>query len=417
MSDYASLFATFVINVLRLINLPCLRKLAFFCSDHKNLNCINSWLLRACTSNTVEVEIRISYTENPIELPQILSVSTSLLVLKLNGNIRLDFPPDCVCFPSLKVLWIRFYSEDGISFTEKLLHICRVLEDLFIEGDILNKKRELVLKVKSNTLKWLKIECLVHNFNADIDYSFAVDCPNLKNLELCDDFLAKYRITVGLKVLDYAKICVGDPSADYGKLELYFEVNHSNRAFELLEALSNVKSLSLSGGTTGAVGYSYETRDNVEEIALQIRLRNFAVRFPFLACLELVFCTCESWNLLALLLHSSPKLQYLILRIDWRLKRDFAFRRLLYKMPEGSTPECLGLCLQEIEILGFEGALYELTVVEFLLAHAEVLQKMRIHVQEVTPDAEMRFRNQVLEYPRASEACQVEMISTTKTEN
>lgn len=167
-----------------------------------------------------------------------------------------------------------------------------------------------------------------------------------------------------------------------------------------------------------AVGYSYESRDNVEEMALQIRLRNFAVRFPFLKCLELVFCTYESWNLLALLLHSSPKLHYLILRIDWRLKRDFAFRRLLYKTPEGSTPECLALCLQEIEIWGFEGALYEFTVVEFLLAHAEVLRKMTIDVQEeVTPDAEMRFREQVLEYPRASEACQVEIISTKNMEN
>ncbi|KAM1041607.1 hypothetical protein ACFX2I_030739 [Malus domestica] len=155
-----------------------------------------------------------------------------------------------MCFPSLKVLWIKVYSEDGISVTENLLHICRVLEDLFIEGDILYKKREVVLKVKSNTLKRLKIECLVHNFNGDIDYNFAVDCPNLKNLELCDDFLAKYRITAGLKVLDHAKICIGDHSADYGKLELYFKVNRSNRAFELLETLSNVKSLSLSGSTT-----------------------------------------------------------------------------------------------------------------------------------------------------------------------
>nr|XP_028956488.1 LOW QUALITY PROTEIN: putative F-box/LRR-repeat protein At3g49150 [Malus domestica] len=249
MYNYASLFATFVINVLRLINLPCIRKLAFFCSDPNNLNCINSWFLRACTSNTIEVEIRILH-ENPIKLPQILYVSTSLLVLKLNGNIRLDFPPDCVCFPSLKVLWIKVYSKDGISVTENLFHICRVLEDLFIEGDILYKKREVVLKVKSNTLKRLKIECLVHNFNGDIDYSFVVDCPNLKNLELCDDFLAKYRITAGLKVLDYAKICIGDPSADYGKLELYFEVIRSNRAFELLETLSNVKSLSLSRSTT-----------------------------------------------------------------------------------------------------------------------------------------------------------------------
>ncbi|KAM1356691.1 hypothetical protein ACFX13_031509 [Malus domestica] len=84
----------------------------------------------------------------------------------------------------------------------------------------------------------------------------------------------------------------------------------------------------------------------------------------------------------------------------------------------GSTPECLVLCLQEIEIWGFEGALYEFTVVEFLLAHAEVLRKMTIHVQEeVTPDAAMRFKDQVLQYPRTSEACQVEIISTKNMEN
>lgn len=54
-------------------------------------------------------------------------------------------------------------------------------------------------------------------------------------------------------------------------------------------------------------------------------------------------------------------------------------------------------------------------MVEFLLAHAEVLRKMAIHVQEeATPDAETRFRDQVLEYPRASEACQAEIISTKK---
>ncbi|XP_070675815.1 putative F-box/LRR-repeat protein At3g42770 [Malus domestica] len=325
MYNYASLFATFVINVLRLINLPCIRKLAFFCSDPNNLNCINSWLLRACTSNTVEVEIRISYTENPIELPQILYVSTPLLVLKLNGNIRLDFPPHCVCFPSLKVLWIKVYSEDGISVTENLFHICRVLEDLFIEGRPVN--------------------------GGDIDYSFAVDCPNVKNLELCDDFLAKYRIT-----------------ADYGKLELYFEVNHSNRAFELLETLSNVKSLSLSGSTTGAVSYSYETRDNLEEIALQIRLRNFA----------------------KIVVQNAGRIHAGMLGVLPSRNRD----------------------------LGSEGAFYEFTVVEFLLAHAEVLRKMTIHVQEeVTPDAAMRFRDQVLQYPRASEACQVEIISTKNMEN
>lgn len=249
MPNHASLFANFVNHVLGLINLPCVQKITFFCSDSYDSNLINSWLLVACTSNVVEVDIRIPYTQNPIELPQSLYASRSLRVLKLNANIRLDFPPDCVCFPSLKVLWITVYNQDGITFTQKLFHICFVLEDLFMESDILNKEREVVFTVKSNTLKRLKIECLVHSF--DIEYIFVVDCPNLEHLDLYDDFLAKYKIATDLKVLDDAKICIGLPSADYGAFELYFEVKHSNRAFELLEALSNVKSLSLSGCTTG----------------------------------------------------------------------------------------------------------------------------------------------------------------------
>ena len=88
--------------------------------DPNNLNCINSWLLSACTSNTVAVEIGIFYTENPIEFAQILYVSTSFLVLNLNGNLPLDFPPDKMWFPSLKVRWIKVCREDGISFKEKL---------------------------------------------------------------------------------------------------------------------------------------------------------------------------------------------------------------------------------------------------------------------------------------------------------
>ncbi|RXH83135.1 hypothetical protein DVH24_003633 [Malus domestica] len=187
--------------------------------------------------------------------------------------------------------------KDGISSAEKPFHICRVLEILFIEGDLLNKKREVVLK---------------------------------------------YKIAAELEVLDHAKICIRNTSADYGELELNFEVNHSNRALELLQALSNVKSLSLSGGTKGAVSYSHGTLDNVEEIALRIR----------------------------------PVEKFREISKDFR-----AHRGLLYKTPEGSTPKCLVLGLQEIEIWGFEGALYELTVVEFLLAHAQVLRKITVHVQ------------------------------------
>ncbi|CAB4277543.1 unnamed protein product [Prunus armeniaca] len=412
MPNHASLFANFVNHVLGLINLPCVQKITFFCSDSYDLNLINSWLLVACTSNVVEVDIRIPYTQNPIELPQILYASRSLRVLKLNANIRLDFPPDYVCFPSLKVLWIKVYNQDGITFTQKLFHICFVLEDLFMESDILNKEREVVFTVKSNTLKRLKIECLVHSF--DIEYSFVVDCPNLEHLDLCDDFLAKYKIDMDLKVLDDAKICIGLPSADYGAFELYFEVKHSNRAFELLEALSNVKSLSLSGCTTGAVSYSYETvehtdsDENEDGIALRIRLRNFMLKFPFLRRLELGFRTSESWNTLTLLLHSSPNLQHLILRKELN-GYSVGYKRFSYGMPKGSVPECLLRHLKEMEIWGFEGVKYDLPMVEFFLGNAEVLQKMKIYVHKLSSDEEIMLSEHVLEIPKVSEACQVEI--------
>ncbi|XP_034213886.1 putative F-box/FBD/LRR-repeat protein At5g56810 isoform X2 [Prunus dulcis] len=384
MPNHASLFANFVNHVLGLINLPCVQKITFFCSDSYDSNLINSWLLVACTSNVVEVDIRIPYTQNPIELPQILYASRSLRVLKLNANIRLDFPPDCVCFPSLKVLWITVYNQDGITFTQKLFHICFVLEDLFMESDILNKEREVVFTVKSNTLKRLKIECLVHSF--DIEYSFVVDCPNLEHLDLCDDFLAKYKIATDLKVLDDAKICIGLPSADYGAFELYFE----------------------------AVSYSYETvehtdsDENEDGIALRIRLRNFMLKFPFLRRLELGFRTSESWNIMTLLLHSSPNQQHLILRKELN-GYSVGYKRFSYGMPKGSVPECLLCHLKEMEIWGFEGVKYDLPMVEFFLGNAEILQKMKIYVHELSSDEEIMLSEHVLEIPKVSEACQVEI--------
>lgn len=68
-----------------------------------------------------------------------------------------------------------------------------------------------------------------------------------------------------------------------------------------------------------ALSYSYETAqhtslDDEDEDAQLVRLRNFELYFQFLTCLELGFFTSESWNLLTLLLRSSPNLEYLILK-------------------------------------------------------------------------------------------------------
>lgn len=78
-------------------------------------------------------------------------------------------------------------------------------------------------------------------------------------------------------------------------------------------------------------------------------------------------------------------------------------------------PECLLHHLKEIEIWGFQGESHELAIVEFFLGHAEVLQKITIHVQELSPKM-ILFSEYVLQIPTASESCQVEIIygKTTK---
>lgn len=78
-------------------------------------------------------------------------------------------------------------------------------------------------------------------------------------------------------------------------------------------------------------------------------------------------------------------------------------------MPKGSVPECLLCHLKEMEIWGFEGVKYDLPMVEFFLGNAEVLQKMKIYVHELSSDEEIMLSEHVLEIPKVSEACQVEI--------
>jgi hypothetical protein len=253
---HPSLFSDFVDRVLGLITVPFIQKLALSCSHAYDPNHINCWLHRACKYNVMELDIRL-YNLNPIKLPSNLYGSTWLVVLKLNANVSLDFR-DSVYFPRLKVFWMKVYDPDDVNLTQKLFtdHICPILEELFIEGEVLDANRRVVFLVISNSLKTLKIDYrLAHSFCGDVDYKFVLNCPNLEYLSLHDDFLAKYSAR-DFKVLDYAKISIGYPCADYAAFDLYGVVIHSNRAFEVLEGLLNVKSLSLSGGTTKVYNFS-----------------------------------------------------------------------------------------------------------------------------------------------------------------
>lgn len=245
-----TLFVNFVNNVLRLSNLAKVTTFTLTCLGSYGSSFINSWLRIACTNNITELDIYVNFDNGPIRLPAIVYISTSLVVLKLNANVKLDINSDQVCFPSLKILHIFVYNQEDDDWTGELYRRCPALEDLFLEGQVLDTYGKVQFHVCSSTLKRLKIEFSLLDrfcsFEYSFDYSFLVSAENLENLDVFDNFLAEYNVA-NSQVLDRANICIGHPSLPAKAVGFLY----ANRAFEFLEGISHVRFLSLSGCTIG----------------------------------------------------------------------------------------------------------------------------------------------------------------------
>lgn len=152
---------------------------------------VRMWLVSALSRSLRELDL--SYNEVPDYdcprrrdiLPSSLYVSTSLVVLKLEGHILLDVPRRLVCLPSLKTLSLKkVTSVDGESLG-RLLSICPVLEKLLVVFLI---RRDLnVINMGNVIVRVLSLQRLTLSMDCRCKLDrLEIDAPSLKYLKLVD---------------------------------------------------------------------------------------------------------------------------------------------------------------------------------------------------------------------------------------
>lgn len=120
---------------------------------------------------------------SPISFPENLNVFKTLLVMKLEDRILLDFDDSPVCFPSLKSLHltsVEFSCEESLS---TLLSACPVLEDLYLERLCSDEWFLYTISVPSLQRLFLTRG---NGYYRNDDPSFEINAPSLNYLYIFD---------------------------------------------------------------------------------------------------------------------------------------------------------------------------------------------------------------------------------------
>ena len=243
-----------VSRLLSLQRTPCLQnfrlKFLYGCSSFNNpVSYLETWLRIAAGRKVEELDLdyeSIRYT--PLQLPPSFFSCTTLVVLKLRGDIHID-PPSSFQFPSLKIMHFINISLGFTYFSLRLISACPVLEELSCERKYLDGEYKicvLTLKRLSITLREAEfVSKFVAKFVAEIglfgcEYKLEINAPALEyfNFEgnLCD---IKIHEKLDNLVQANVDIWTFEDDKDDGHAESY-----SDRVFQLLAALNSVKFLS-----------------------------------------------------------------------------------------------------------------------------------------------------------------------------
>ncbi|KAM5586509.1 hypothetical protein ABKV19_005430 [Rosa sericea] len=275
-------FMTFVDRVLFFRDSSDIKKfyLDFDEPEEDNFSRIESWICTAIRRNVVELNLSVPlYLDKTFELPRSLFTCKTLEVLSLKSKFIAN-PPKSGCFPSLKVLDVLVHYPDHDN--SSLGHIfanCPVLEDLRIEGTLWGFCDGSDFKISAPELKRLTVVMYIVNFEDD-EYIFYINAPKLEVFNFPSGDSSVFSFEINAKSLFKANIHLS--SCDR-------QVDGTNG---LLEAISNVKQLSLS------------TR----------YLEGGVPAFDNLNHLELTLCGFSCWRYLTEFLKRSRNLEYLVIK-------------------------------------------------------------------------------------------------------
>lgn len=306
------------------------------------------------------------YSDEPYRFPTSLLNCGTLETLKLGPRVLLEVPFP-VCLEALRTLSLfdMTYKDEGSIIN--LLSGCSSLENLEVMMYSPYKVKTFTVVVPS-----LQSLTLISDNEDFMDYVvYVINAPHLKYLTLQGLTEDDSCVIENTPELVEANI-IDVPGVIYEKI---------------LGSLTSVKSLSL-------------------KITSPLKLSKFDRIFNQLVCLEIHTYEPEWWNLLMLMLHSSPNLQVLKLFSEWFRIRD----RLTYK--RWSQPihvaECLVNRLETLVWKNYEGEIEDdREVAQYMLRSASRLETATFSKCDIQPEKRLGWLKDLESVVRASNACRL----------
>ncbi|KAI7993099.1 putative F-box/FBD/LRR-repeat protein [Camellia lanceoleosa] len=372
-------FMNFIDRVLILHDLSSIQRFSLGCNPEIDTSRLNTWIGVAIKRSVHEIDINVCEGLD-LKLPRNLFTCNTLVVLKLGSQLHFDVPTS-ISFPCLRIFHVSLISPSN-DLTQKLFSSCPMLEELSIIAVMGPGKT--VYNISSSALKTLYLSLCVKEYG-DSEVVVIVDAPILDYLCIEDDCFVQYCLN-SLSSLVKASVCV-----DASHPHALGAMPHLNRAFVLLEAISNVKHLHLKSSTMAVLGIAND--------------KSWPV-FPNLTHLEFDDVGCKS---LPKLLNGVPNLCTMVFTKVPLLDSFEPLEQFYWLEPQG-VPSCLRSTLKEIKVSGIDGLQDELNLIKYFLENASVLEKMTIGYGMLSIKEEAEFLRHLVRLPRCSKSCQIELV-------
>ncbi|KAF3971880.1 hypothetical protein CMV_004569 [Castanea mollissima] len=381
-----------------------LRKFHLHWSSDCNTSYVNTMIQDTIMRGRMLQELNLntcSHPNPPLELHPSLFFSTTLVVLKLGGEILLNPPLDSI-FPSLHILSL----ESGISYANcdslsTLLAACPVLQELAVtvsennfddnnfEDTSMLKIIVLIPTLKILYLSWL-LEVWAYPFLHF--YILRLNAPALEHFYfrglLSDDVVLENLPNLVKSGFQFEEIADELSTRDYAK-----------RIWDFMRPLYNVVSMEFCIETAqilcDASNYNPPVFNNLTSLTFDGELSgDYYV-----------------WPAVQLLLCQAPKLQTLAFEMTFEDELgdyvDYSPESCMKKPL--SDPECLSSHLTACYYKGFSGHEVEMELVRQVLKKAKVLKTMKITVQShLDPKMKLQIHKKVRKLQRRSCTCQIE---------
>ncbi|KAL8154981.1 hypothetical protein AgCh_000373 [Apium graveolens] len=369
--------------------------------DDVDADHVDAWLWRPLRYYNVQVlKLSLAFS-SPYKLPTHVYICTTLQVLSLNWNIIIDVP-QIFSLPRLNVLELCDVTFSSTESFDKLLINCPVLENLVIRDCACLTGNHV--KIFGNALKTLRLQYSA-DFEQEVELEFLIDAPAVVNLYV--DRSEAVEIKTQMLLLVTATID-GYPNA-----QCHVSSVQTDRLFRFLGMISHVRRLTLTSDIIVAI-----KRAAVCKVPTFHNLTDLQLLFDGVAA------PAAGWSLLPKILASSPILVNLV--FPHGLARDFYAERrlsLLAFIPPKTVPECLISSLKSIEIRDFRGIAEEFVIIQYLLKHGRVLNRMSIDcshlwLKEMTVGVKRKrhrplilseIKKKLSEVPRCSTSCKLDL--------